>query len=106
MKIRILACAEAEMAEAIDYYNAQYPGLGYEFAVKVKECLSLISSFPQAWPCFSKTTRRCLVNRFPYGILYQHKSKEIIVFAVMHLKCDPDKWEKRINKYLSEQRDR
>ncbi|MEW6097410.1 MAG: hypothetical protein AB1567_12965 [bacterium] len=58
MKVRILACAEVEMAEAIDYYNAQYPGLGYEFAVEVKECLSRISSFPQAWHCFSKTPRK------------------------------------------------
>jgi|GEM_PF-4760336 hypothetical protein len=28
MKLRILSCAEAEIAAAMDYYNAQYSGLG------------------------------------------------------------------------------
>lgn len=26
MKVRILSCAEAELAAAVDYYNEQYPG--------------------------------------------------------------------------------
>ncbi|MBF0548850.1 MAG: type II toxin-antitoxin system RelE/ParE family toxin [Candidatus Riflebacteria bacterium] len=96
MKIRILSCAEAEIAEAMDYYNSQYAGLGYEFAVEVKECFKRITAFPKAWPNFSDSTKRCLLNRFPYGVLYQCQHNEIIVFAVMHLKQNPEKWNKLI----------
>ena len=32
MKVQILQCAEKEIAEAMDYYNEQYPGLAYDFA--------------------------------------------------------------------------
>jgi len=102
MNIRILACAETEMAEAVDYYNDQFPGIGYEFAAEVKVCLNRICSFPEAWPRFSKSTRRCLLNRFPYGVLYQLKSYEIIIFAVMYLKRDPDKWQEKVDNYLKE----
>lgn len=102
MKVRILACAEADMAEAIDYYNVQCPGLGYEFAVEAKDCLYRISFFPKAWPSFSKTTQRCLINRFPYGVLYQLTGSEIIVFAVMHLKRNPVAWENRVDSYMND----
>lgn len=36
MNIVILSFAEEEFAEVVDYYNEQCPGLGYEFAAKVK----------------------------------------------------------------------
>jgi toxin ParE2 len=97
MKIRILAPAEFDLVVAVDFYNTQYPGLGYKFTKAVEEGLDRISSFPEAWPAFSNNTRRCLLKRFPYGILYQHRKNEIIVFAVMHLKRNPENWQKRIS---------
>ena|SRR3989304_6392812 len=98
MKILILSCAEQEFAEAVDYYNGQCSGLGYEFAAEVKSTLARISSFPDAWPLFSSRARRCLTNRFPYGVLYQVRQDHIIVAAIMHLKRAPQKWEERIKK--------
>ncbi len=105
MKIIILAVAEQELAEATVYYNSECPGLGYEFALEAKESLMRISSFPDAWPSFSRTTRRCLVNRFPYGILYRNKEDGIIVYAIMHLKRNPENWSKRLKEYLNEPKD-
>jgi hypothetical protein len=98
MKIRILSCAEQELVDAIDYYNEQLPGLGFEFAAEVKSTLSRIVSFPNAWPLFSQRTKRCVTSRFPYGILYQIRTDHILVTAVMHLKRDPKKWQDRLKK--------
>jgi len=56
MKINILSCAENEIAAAMDYYNEQYPGLGYELAAEAKECLRRIFAYPDAWHYFSDTT--------------------------------------------------
>ncbi|MFA7232279.1 MAG: type II toxin-antitoxin system RelE/ParE family toxin [Victivallaceae bacterium] len=100
MKIIILAVAEQELAEAIAYYNSEYPGLGYELALEAKESLSRINLFPDAWPPFSPNTRRCLINRFPYGILYRKYETEIIVYAIMHLKRNPENWSKRLHKFF------
>lgn len=104
MKIIILAVAEQELAEAIDYYNSECPGLGYEMAFEAKDALRRINYFPNAWPLFTKTTRRCLLNRFPYGILYRKRNDKIIVYAIMHLKLNPIRWVKRLNEYLREQK--
>lgn len=95
MKLLILSCAEQEFAEAVDYYNSQGAGLGYEFAAEVQHSFTLICSYPQAWPLFSPQARRCLVNRFPYGILYRAKEGEILVGAIMHLKRSPLTWKMR-----------
>ncbi|MBI1746874.1 MAG: type II toxin-antitoxin system RelE/ParE family toxin [Acidobacteria bacterium] len=98
MNIRILSCAEQEFAETVDYYNEQCPGLGYEFAAEVKNTLERIVSFPDAWPSFSGRTRRCMISRFPYGILYQVRQDLILVAAMMHLRRDPNSWQGRIKK--------
>lgn len=98
MKIRILSCAEQELADAVDSSNEQCPGLGFEFAAEVKNTLSRIASFPTAWPLFSHRTRRCLTNKFPYGVVYQIRADHILVTAIMHLKRDPQKWQERLTK--------
>ena len=43
----------------------------------------------------SSKTRRGLLKRFPYGIVYQPKSDAIIIIAVMQLNRKPGYWSKR-----------
>ena len=89
MKTRIVSCAEQEFVEAVDYYNEQCPGLGYEFAAEVKSTLGRISAFPEAWPKLSGRARRCITNKFPFGIIYQIRQDCILVVAIMHMKRNP-----------------
>jgi len=102
MNFQILQSAEDEIAEGMDYYNEQYPGLGYEFAVEIKEGMKRIKLFPEAWPPFQDDIRVSYVNRFPYGILYEVRQNRIIVFAIMHLKQNPEKWENKLTKYKNQ----
>ena len=95
MRILVLSCAEEEFAEAVDYYNEQRPGLGFEFASEVQRTFERIRRHPEAWPEFSCRTRRCLTDRFPFGVLYQVRSDFILVGAIMHLKRDPTRWQQR-----------
>ncbi|OGQ52198.1 MAG: plasmid stabilization protein [Deltaproteobacteria bacterium RIFCSPLOWO2_02_FULL_53_8] len=96
MNIRVLACAELEFVESVDYYNEQRSGLGFEFAAEVKNTLERIRLFPDAWPLLSNRTRRCITNRFPYGIIYQVRHDMVLVVAIMHLKREPKIWHERV----------
>lgn len=96
MKIKLLAVAEQELIEAVDYYNDQCPGLGYEFAAEINTTMVRIVRFPQAWSKISPRVRRCLTNKFPYGVLYQIRDNTILVVAVMHMKRGPIHWQKRL----------
>ena len=87
--------AEEELYEAINYYEECAEGLGFEFAREVYHSIQNIISFPSAWPPLSEKTRRCIINRFPYGVVYQPTDKEIYIIAIMHLHKLPEYWEKR-----------
>ena len=102
MTILVLSCAEQEFAEAVDYDNGQCPGLGYEFAADVQKTLARIGAFPEAWPSLSRRARRCLVDRFPYGVVYQVRQDCILIGGVMHLRRDPKRWQDRLRTAFDE----
>lgn len=95
MKIDFLEPAEIELHNAIEYYNGISSGLGYEFALEIKRTLERIIQFPEAWSPLSKRTRRCLMNRFPYGVIYQIRKENILIIAIMHLHQKPTSWKNR-----------
>lgn len=48
--------------------------------------------------------RRCLVNRFPFGVIYSVEQGEIFILAVMHLRRHPDYWKDRLQEILQAER--
>ncbi|MBI5048444.1 MAG: type II toxin-antitoxin system RelE/ParE family toxin [Deltaproteobacteria bacterium] len=90
--------AEEELNEAIAYYNERQNGLGLEFVKEVYLSIQNILSLPLAWAPLSANTRRCLTNRFPYGVIYQVTDEQVFIIAVMHLNREPNYWEKREKK--------
>ena len=62
--------ANAEFDEAVRYYEDCQPDLGLDFAEEVYAAIQRVSAYPEAWVAMSKNTRRCLVNRFPYGVIF------------------------------------
>ena len=92
MKVRFAAAAEYELNTAINQYNEQLDGLGFEFAAEVKKSITLIEAHPNAWPKLSETWRRHRVRRFPYGLVYGTEDQVITIVAVMHLAQDPKPW--------------
>jgi plasmid stabilization system protein ParE len=98
VKVEFLSVAEAELTDAVDYYNGQSEGLGYEFAGEISQTIRRILSFPEAWTRLSARTRRCRTRRFPYGIVYQIRGDIILIVAVMHLRRHPDTWKSRLTR--------
>jgi len=87
--------AEVEFFEAIEYYEAIETGLGQDFSLEVLSTLQDICDHPLAWPALADGVRRCLTNRFPFGIIYGIEKGRISVLAVMHLRRQPDYWKNR-----------
>ena len=87
--------AEAELVEAVAFYERAEPSLGEEFSLEVRAAMRNVLSYPNAWPALEGGVRRCLVNRFPYGILYSVEPDRIFVLAVMHLHRRPGYWKER-----------
>jgi toxin ParE1/3/4 len=87
--------ADEDFDEALRYYEDCQPGLGLDFAEEVYAAIARVCEYPDAWTPMSKNTRRCLVNRFPYGIIFQMKPGIIRIIAVANLHHRPGYWKSR-----------
>jgi hypothetical protein len=88
--------ASRELDEAVAHYEDREPGLGLEFSEEVWATIVRITHYPDAWTPLSRRTRRCLLNRFPYGIIYQVKAGVLRIIAVAHLNRRPEYWTDRL----------
>jgi len=96
MKFNILRPARLELEDAVEHYNQERPGLGYQFAAEVRSAFKRIEQFPEAWHPLSKNTRRCRLRGFPYAVIYNSTDQETVVLAIMHMRRDPDSWKNRL----------
>lgn len=73
------------------------PGLGYECAIEIVAAVDRIKANPGMWPVLDDQVRRCLVHRFPYGVIYSvdEQKSELLILAVMHLHRQPGYWSER-----------
>jgi plasmid stabilization system protein ParE len=88
--------AEAELAEAFDWYERRVPGLGADFLAAVDAALEAVLSHPLQHPVVYKTVRRVLTRRFPYQVLFVVKEDAVVVIAVFHGARDPKSWQDRL----------
>jgi plasmid stabilization system protein ParE len=97
MKVKFLRLAQAELDDAIHFYESEQNGLGARFRGEVFSSISRIIEFPAAYPIFGKRTRRCLTAKFPYGIIYHYDSveEEVLIIALAHLHRQPEYWVSR-----------
>lgn len=95
--IRMSERASAELYEAVRWYETQRPGLGADLFDAVSHTLNFVESNPQAGAAISADaqTRRIIVRRFPYQVVYRIRPAEIVIVAVAHLKRRPGYWKDR-----------
>lgn len=87
---------QQEIKEGYQWYESKSNELGEDFISELEAAFQIIKELPNTWPVISKNFRRFLLNRFPYGVIYQIKKNEIYIVAVMHLSRKPGYWMKRI----------
>ena len=62
--------AQADLRDALNWYEDKQPGLGQEFLEAIDAKLKRIESNPLQFPILRGQTRRAIVTRFPYGTFY------------------------------------
>ena len=91
-RYRFTSAALKELTQATRYYEQRQNGLGTAFLDEVDATLSRILQYPTAWHQLSPRTRRCRTHRFPFGLIYQIRTDEILITSVMDLRRDPARW--------------
>jgi hypothetical protein len=92
--------AQAEMAEASRWYDAQRSGLGLTFLRSVGQIISRIEATPQTGSpvpgVAAADIRRVLIRRFPYDVVYIELPDRAQVLAIAHHRRRPRFWVGRI----------
>lgn len=89
--------AEQDLKEAFSWYEDKRIGLGFEFLLQVDAGINFIKRSPELHPIEYQGTKKHLIKRFPYKIIYLVKEENIIVLAVLHGKRSPDLLRNRID---------
>ena len=87
--------AEAEMAEAFDWYEDRVAGLGSDFLLCLDAAFQSILRDPQHFPLVYRSARRALTRRFPYEVLFVDDDASVVVLSVFHAKRNPKDWQLR-----------
>jgi plasmid stabilization system protein ParE len=95
--VEFVELAEIELDEAIYHYESELPGLGAQFWSEGASAIDRIVGFPEAWQELESGVRRCLLQRFPYGVSYMLRDHDtVVVVAVTHLHRKPRSWRSRL----------
>jgi plasmid stabilization system protein ParE len=95
MRVVFGISARAELLEATRWYEAISPELAQEFGRAIDRAVTRIAQAPLMWTPLTKRIRRCLVDQFPYALIYRAGNDSVEVLAVMHQRRRPGYWRGR-----------
>lgn len=87
--------ADAELDEAVGYYEEIQPGKGLELAQQVESVIEQIRRFPDSAPITRGTVRSIVVQpstRWSYTLHYRVKAEGLRILAVAHQNRQPFYW--------------
>jgi len=94
--VLLLPEAEREVEEAFWWYERQRRGLGFEFLLAFDAVVEGLQRLPEGHEVVALRTRKALLRRFPYLVLYALEEKRILITAVFHGRRDPLRWSDRV----------
>lgn len=94
-RARFLPEAEAEFAEAVQFYEQAEAGLGAAFALEVERTVERICAFPESGATFSASTRGRIVANFPFWVIYRSDGTDVLIIAIAHQRRKPGYWRRR-----------
>jgi toxin ParE1/3/4 len=88
--------AEAETDGAFEWYWARSESAALGFDAELRIALRALQKNPQIYATYLSGTRRIMLNRYPFSIVYRELPRKIQIVAVAHSKRRPDYWKRRI----------
>ena len=94
-RVRFLRESELEALAAMRWYATRDPPAGQAFLRELERAIDEIRMAPRRWPLHPDGTRRYLLRRFPFFVVYREAGAEIDVVAVAHGRRKPGYWRSR-----------
>jgi len=90
------SAASAEAEAAFEWYRQRSERAAARFLDELDRAIEQISWFPNRFPNFEFGTRRTLLRRFPYFVVFRETEAQVEVVAVAHGHRRPGYWRDRV----------
>ncbi len=87
--------AIAEARAAFEWYRQRSEGAAAAFLTELHQAVEHIAETPGWWPVYLQGTRRFLLRKFPFAIIYREVGETIQLAAVAHGRRKPGYWKDR-----------
>jgi plasmid stabilization system protein ParE len=94
--VPFLPNAREEFLGDAERYDREVPGLGEEFIAEVEHAVMRIAAFPEHGSPYLAGTRRVVLGRFPYSVVYESHPDGLLIVAVAHQSRRPGYWRHRL----------
>jgi plasmid stabilization system protein ParE len=84
-----------EFTAALEWYRERSEWAASTLFNEFEIALSAVVESPERWPSIEPGLRRYPLRRFPYFIIYRHRTDLIEVIAVAHARRRPGYWRSR-----------
>ena len=88
-QVLFTAAARANIADELAWYEASAPEAAPQFQEALRGVVGRIERSPRQFPATPHNTRRALLRRFPYLVIFREIGNDTIVVAVFHTRRDP-----------------
>lgn len=88
--------ALSEFRDAVRYLKVRSYNVAVRFDSQIRTTIQGIVKTPERWRELETGIRRCLVDVFPYSIIYSIEPKFVLIIAVAHAKRAPGYWKHRV----------
>lgn len=88
--------ALAELKSSISWYLEQNQAAATKFAAELDRAIDFVVASPRRWPAGERGTRKFVLQRFPYAVIYREKEITIQVLAIAHGHRQPGYWKDRL----------
>ena len=94
--LEIHPSALSDLKSAIGWYLERSEPAAVEFAAEMDRAVALVVESPARWPTGEHGTRKFILNRFPFAVVYREKQTSIQILAIAHGHRNPDYWKGRL----------
>jgi len=88
--------ARLEADAAFDWYRDRSLRAAEAFLQAIEQARMAVQDAPDLWAEYLHGTRRYVLKRFPFVVVYRVKDKQIEVIAVAHGRRKPGYWKDRL----------
>ena len=88
--------AIGDVKGTVAWYRKRNPKVARDFIEELYRAAELIREAPERWPKAKNNTRRFLLWRFPFAIIYSEQQSLVTIWAVAHGSRRPGYWTHRL----------